>query len=387
MNLVAKYKKSSSKKSVIFLLISVILIVIFANLLPKIQVYMKRSEAAALISFPNDHKSHPNYNAEWWYLNLLVRTERTDRKIDSYIKNLGYVLSFSRIANRNGLLNSRFDKSAKSFSEETDTGGTLTVSLIDSKYLFVYYNNGSNYATLEEKPPGTDGKKWYNLTGKTDQIGSFSLVLKERTLSNSPLLWGGSTGNCQGKISVFSENDTFYYSIPDLDITGTITDIDGLRRNVKNGKAWIDHQWFNSSPPADWKGHYWTSFHFTHINDLYNSTTPDQAVGFVTQIYTSGSKYTYWVKRDSDGTNQCGEDANITINSYGSTNYPSSWKVELKKSGVSFLEATGNSFSDNQILRTPIGPLMEASSYYSGKRNGDNFTGLGFFETHLTKPQ
>ena len=348
---------------------------------------MKRSEAAALISFPNDHKSHPNYNAEWWYLNLLVRTERTDRKIDSYIKNLGYVLSFSRIANRNGLLNSRFDKSAKSFSEETDTGGTLTVSLIDSKYLFVYYNNGSNYATLEEKPPGTDGKKWYNLTGKTDQIGSFSLVLKERTLSNSPLLWGGSTGNCQGKISVFSENDTFYYSIPDLDITGTITDIDGLRRNVKNGKAWIDHQWFNSSPPADWKGHYWTSFHFTHINDLYNSTTPDQAVGFVTQIYTSGSKYTYWVKRDSDGTNQCGEDANITINSYGSTNYPSSWKVELKKSGVSFLEATGNSFSDNQILRTPIGPLMEASSYYSGKRNGDNFTGLGFFETHLTKPQ
>lgn len=383
------YSNSSSKKGAIFFIISAVLIVVLANIIPKIQVYIKTPEAASLLTFPQDHAFHPptKFNAEWWYLNLLVRTERTDRKFDStYIKDLGYVLSFSRIANRNGLLNSRFDQSNKSFSENTDTGGTLTVSLISNKYLFVDYINGSNYATLEEKLPGADGKKWYKLTGKTDKIGGFNLTLKERALSKSPLLWGGNTPNCTGQISVFAPNDTFYYSIPDLDITGTITDVDGVQRNVKIGKAWMDHQWFSSTPPPDWKGHYWTSFHFTESNDLYNSE-PHQAVGFVTQIYGTGPKYTYWVKRNPNGSNECGQQGNISISNYGSTNYPSSWKIELKKSGSTFLEANGNSFSDNQIIKTPIGSLMEASSYYSGKRNGVNFTGLGFFETHLTKPQ
>ena len=384
----ARNNKSSGKKGIIFLLVSAILIVIFANLLPKIQVYINRPEAAALVSFPKDYSSHPTYNAEWWYLNLSLRTERTDRKFDpAYIKDLGYLLSFSRIANTNGLLNSRFDRKTKEFSEKTDVGGTLTVSLINSKYLFVDYINGLNHATLEEKPPGADGKKLYKLVGKTDQIGNFSLKLKERTLSSSPLLWGGTNGNCTGQISVFTPNDTFYYSIPDLDITGTIIDVDGVSRNVKNGKAWIDHQWFNSAPPSNWKGHYWTSFHFTESNNLYNSE-PHHAVGFVTQIYNTGPKYTYWVKRNANGTNQCGAEGSITINNYGSTAFPSSWSIGLNKSGSTFLNANGATFSDNQIIDPPIGPnFIESASYYSGNVSGKPFTGLGFFETHLTKPQ
>lgn len=385
----AKYRKSSSRKGVLFFIISAILVVVLANILPKIQVYIKTPEAASLLTFPNDHKSHPNFNAEWWYLNVLAKTVKTDGTSE---KDLGYVLSFSRIAGNRGLLSSRYDDSTKSFNQRTDAGGDLQVYLNNQKYLFVQYINGQNYATLQEKPPGSDRKRVYQLTGKTAEMGSFDLILKERKVVssgyNTPLLWGGTDGNCRGKISVFAPNDTFYYSIPNLDITGTITDIDGVVRDIKIGKAWIDHQWFNSSPPSDWKGHYWTNFHFTHATNLYNTTAPHQAVGFVTQIYQSGPKYTYWVKRDADGTNQCGEAGKITINGYGSTNYPSSWKVELKKSGSVFLEAGGLSLSDNQIIKLPFGPaFVESASYYSGKRDGESFTGLGFFETHLTKPQ
>lgn len=380
----AKYNSSFNKKSLIFLLLTGIFVFFAANLLPKVQVYIKRPEANALITFPGDHKSHPNYNAEWWYLNLMARTEKTD---GTDLKDLGYLLSFSRIANNYGLLNSRFDRSTKTFSENTNTGGALTVSLIDNKYLFVNYTNGLNYATLEEKSPKADGKKRYQLTGKTDQIGSFNLKLKERALSSSPMLWGGTTGNCIGKISVFAPNDTFYYSIPDLDISGTITDVDGVQRNVKIGKAWIDHQWFNSRPPADWRGHYWTGFHFTESSDLY-SPGPHHGIGFVTQIYQSGPKYTYWVKRNANGTNQCGTEGNITINNYGSTNYPSSWKIKLQKSGNQFLTMTGSPFSANQIFKPPLLPaFFEPISFYSGTLNGNPITGLGFFETHLTKPQ
>lgn len=375
----------SSKIGITILLLGLLVTLFLVNYLPKINLALRNPEAAALVSFPKDHKSHPNFKAEWWYLSLLTKTVKPDGTDE---KDTAQVISFSRILNNSALLTSSYDNSNQSFREKTNRNGELQAYLTNNKYLFVQYIDSVSNATLQEKPPGKDRKRLYKLSGKSDEIGSFDLTLKERTVIasgyNKPLLWGGNNGDCKGKISVFAPNDTFYYSIPNLDITGTITDQEGITRSVKIGKAWIDHQWFNSTPPSNWKGHYWTNFHFTHSNNLYN-TSPHQAVGFVTQIYEDGPKYTYWVKRDPDGTNQCGENAEVSINNYGQTNYPNSWKIKLKKAGNTFLEATGNAFSDNQIVTPPIGPqFVETASYYSGKINGKNFTGLGFFETHIT---
>ncbi len=389
----AKYKKPSSNKKIIFLLASTVIVIIFANLIPKIQVYIKKPEAAALINFPLDHASHPNFKTEWWYLNLMTKTVDTAGGDE---KDTAYLISLSRILNNNGLLTSSYDQTNKVFKQKTNTDGSLTVYLTDNKYLFAQYIDNVSNTTLQEKPPGTDRKRVYILTGKSPEIGNFNLKLKERTVKksgyNTPLLWGGTTGNCVGKISVFGDNDTFYYSIPDLDITGTIIDTNGITRNVKIGKAWIDHQWFNSKPPSNWMGHYWNSFHFTESTNLYD-TTPHHGIGFVTQMYSEGAnitpKYTYWVKRNADGTNQCGSEGSITINNYGSTNYPSSWTIKLKKSGTQFMKITGSPFSENQIFIPPFNlpQFFEPASYYSGKWNGKPVTGLGFFETHLTKPQ
>lgn len=335
----------------------------------------------AVLDFPADHGSHPSFNAEWWYLNLLARTVKTDGTDQ---KDLAYVLSFSRILRTNNLLSSRYDNSSRSFREGTEQNGSLVVQLMDGSRLFVQFNKGLVLATLEELTAGPDRKKVYRLTGRTVDMGSFDLILKERTVVssgfNTPLLWGGTTGNCQGKISVFSQDDTFYYSVPDLDITGSITDVDGIRRNVTIGKAWLDHQWFNSGPPSGWRGHYWTNFHFTNSSDLYDSGS-HQAFGFVTQIYTSGPRYTYWVKRNADGSNECGTDGAMVINDYGSTNYPNSWTVNNGS-----LSANGHSFSDNQVFQPPAGPrFVETASYLSGDLGGTPFTGLGFFETHLAR--
>lgn len=368
--------------SFVFTLSGVVFVLALSIIIPRVNLSGKKADAASVISFPQDHSQHPNFAAEWWYLNLLVKAERIDKK---NTKDLAYVLSFSRIAGNKSLLSSRYDQSAKSFNENTNIGGNLTVFLKDGKYLKVQYLNGQTSETLEELPPGADRKRLYKLIGKTPETGSFDLTLKERTVVssgfNTPLLWGGTTGNCLGKISVFGSNDTFYYSVPDLDITGTIVDINGVKRNVKIGKAWIDHQWFNGSPPSDWIGHYWASLHYTYSNDLYNPG-PHRAVGFVTQIYKNGPKYTYWVKRNADGTNECGVGGNITINNYGSTNYPSSWKIEINNNF-----ASGTPLSSNQIFKPSYGPqFFEPSSFYTGNFEGKTFTGLGFFETHIKKP-
>lgn len=384
-------KGGKRKKIEILTVLLVLLGVFFALalgiLLPRVNLGSTKSQASSVLGFPKDHNSHPDFNAEWWYSNLLVRTTKTD---GTDRKDLAYVLSFSRIIGSGYLLNSRYDNNTKSFKENTIGAGSLMVKLVDSSKLFVQFSkNGVVLSTLEELPTGLDRKRAYRLKGKTANMGSFDLVLKERTVVksgfNTPLLWGGTTGNCQGKISVFAPGDTYYYSIPDLDISGSIIDIDGTRRNVVIGKAWIDHQWFSSIPPVEWLGHYWTNFHFTNSSDLYNPG-PHQAFAFVTQIYKSGPKYTYWVKRNSDGTNECGTSGTITVGSYGSTNYPSSWTVNNGS-----LKVNGSTFSDNQIFqRSGGGKFTESYSRYSGSLSGKvfttAFTGLGFFETSLTRP-
>lgn len=394
MNLVAKYRKSSSKKGVFILLVGLFSTLVLANFIPKINLSLKKPQANALLSFPQDHSIHPDFNAEWWYLSLMTKTTNNSGEDE---KDTGHLISFSSIRPSkesekiNGLLSSTYDNSSKEFKENTDIGGDLQVYLKNQKFLFVNYTNPNSYATLEEKKPRADGKKVYKLSGKTPEIGTFNLKLKERTKSNIPLLWGGNTPNCTGKISVFEPNDTFYYSIPDLDITGTITNPNGEQRNVKIGKAWMDHQWFNNAPPEDWKGHYWTGLHFTESSNLYDSG-PHHAIGFVTQFYNDEKlgeipKYTYWVKRNANGSNQCGTEGSISINNYGETNYPSSWAIDLKKSGKRFLQLTGSPFSDNQIFDPPadLPDFFESASFYSGTLNGKPITGLGFFETHITR--
>lgn len=377
-------KHISSKIGIVILILGLLVTLFLVNYLPKINLALKSPEAAALVSFPKDHKSHPNFKAEWWYLSLLTKTVKPDGSDE---KDTAQIISFSRILNNNGLLTSNYDHSNQSFREKTNKGGDLQVYLTDGKYLFAQYSDAVSNATLQEKKPGKDKKRIYKLTGKTPEIGTFDLTLKERTKSNLPLLWGGNTPNCTGKISVFEDNDTFYYSIPDLDITGFITNENGEQRNVKIGKAWIDHQWFNSSWPEDWKGHYWSGLHFTETSNLYDPG-PHHAIGFVTQIYDTGPKNTYWVKRNANGSNQCGTEGNIAINNYGDTNYPSSWTIDLKKSSNSFLQFNGSPFSDNQVFTPPYLPkFFEPASYITGTLNGKPITGLGFFETHLTKPQ
>lgn len=378
-------KKSSLRKrfELTFIVAGSLSLLVLSILLPRVNLSLQKSQAYSPLRFPIDHGAHPSFQAEWWYINLLARTVKTDGTDQ---RDVAYVLSFSRILGAYNLLSSRYDNTSKSFKENTDQRGSLVVQLKDGNRLFVQYNNGLVGATLEELATGSDRKRVYRLTGRTVTMGSFDLTLKERTVVrsgfNTPLLWGGTTGNCQGKISVFSPNDTFYYSIPDLDSTGTVTDVNGVKRNVSVGKAWIDHQWFNSSPPSDWKGHYWTNFHFTYSGDLYNPG-PHQAFGFVTQIYNNGPRYTYWVKRNANGTNECGTSGSIVIKSYGSTSYPNSWNVSYNNG---YLAANGYSFSDNQIYQPPTGPrFIEAASFYSGNMSGKPFTGLGFFETHLMR--
>ncbi|KKT58833.1 MAG: hypothetical protein UX91_C0001G0057 [Candidatus Amesbacteria bacterium GW2011_GWB1_47_19] len=324
------------------------------------------------VVFPKDHAAHPGYSNEWWYLNLLVRTVEIN---GSNQKDLGYLISFSRIFGTNGLLSSRFDNTTKSFAQATAGGGKLSVNLINN-LLQVNYS-GSVYMVLKEQTPLANGAKQFTLTGTTPQMGTLNLVLKERTVKsggNTPLLWG-----CTGRISVFNPLDTLYYSMPDLDITGTITDVNKVTRKVVAGKAWFDHQWFSSLPASDWKGHYWSSFHYTTGSSVYDSGA-HAAAAFVTQIFTSGPRYNYWVKRNFNGSSFCGGGGEVAINSYSPGGYPTNWLFKFDQLGLG--NPQGIAFSSNQVYTVGPKSFFEPSAYFSGITNA-GYTGLGFLETGI----
>lgn len=336
-----------------------------------------RSQAASIpnkISFPKDHAFHSNFKREWWYINLLVRSST-----DKDTKDTGYIISFSKIGEIFGLLTSKYDDSTKKFSQKTNFPGKVSATIKNGLLNVSYTQTNGPSLTLKELPPLKRGAKQFSLKGSTPQIGTIDLLLTEKTVSskgyNSPLLWG-----CNGNISVFSPKDTFYYSIPDLDITGSIKDTDETIRKVVVGKAWMDHQWFNSSPSPDWKGHYWSSLYLTKKTDFEG---PHIAIGAVSQIYSNGPKYSYWVKRNTDGSNDCGSDLNFEIISRYSNKYPSKIKLNINNvySGEIYPFSSSQIFNVKEFNQS----FFEPMSFTTGTNGKNNYTGLGFFETGLKK--
>jgi len=338
------------------------------------------------ISFPKDHLFHSNFKREWWYINLLIRTD------DKEIRDTGYVISLGMADNTYALLTSKYDDYSKKFSENTYSPGKISSTLGKSNLFTISYSqdNGPTF-TLKELTPLPNGAKRYSLKGNSPQTGTLNLTLTEKTVSskgyNTPLLWG-----CDGNISVFKPNDTYYYSIPDLDITGTVKDSNGSIKKVKVGKAWMDHQWFNSSPNEDpdstkeeWQGHYWTDHYLTQRNDF---SGPHTAIGAVTQIYNGKPKYSYWVKRNTNGTNECGTNVEFNIEKIDKkSGYPNLVTIDITNSKKQLIYSGKLlPFNHNQIFKSLGQEFFEPMSYImSGTLGKQKVTGLGFFETGIKK--
>jgi len=305
--------------------------------------------------FPTDHQAHPDF-AEWWYFNIINQVADSS----GTSRELSHLISFSRIGNQSGLLTSTYNSNTKEFEENTYQG-TLTVSTAGNLKIAFQGSDNTVHAVFK-RISATD----FTLEGETPEMGTFTFQMKSSNFDN-PIKWGGT-----GIINVFKENDTTYYSVPDLETTGTIDLAPEEQYVVSTGKTWMDHQYFSQKGSSDWLGHYWLSFH-TSEGDHY---------GFVTQEFTSGFKNTYWVKY-SKKINQhlSGTDGSITATADNEDQYPKSLKLNIPSL---HLELIISPTSMNQVYTPPIQTeFFEPSALFSGTISGKNFTGQGFFETHL----
>jgi len=312
----------------------------------------------SLLKFPRDHAQHPSFAAEWWYINMnlpLSNAYQGSRSMDS-------VMSLSRISGKNHFLISSYMRETGKFSEKTHLGKTKQVNVP----LGVGFEFTSSGASGSIKPISSRGGTYtFELKGRSPQIQEFDLRLIVPKFDD-PLLWG-----CTGRISVFSPNDTYYYSVPLIRVTGTV-EIDNIPYQVSNGVAWMDHQWFSSSPSGGWNGHYWLS--------ASNGST--NALGVVAQIFSGTPKNTYWVMR-KNGNNYCGTGIFPKVVSKWPNGYPKQVNFYTKtKEGV-----TATTRSRNQIFSSHGSPAFYESSIVglTGTLNGLGVGNMkyGFLETHL----
>lgn len=348
--------------------------------------------ASSSVQFPSDHNYHPNFNREWWYLNLDLITEE-DSGSGKVYKKRGQVYSFSIIKQGDylfqSLLTGSFEANGRKF-DSINTMGDVNASLNNGKLKVEFINPGKNSLTLTELDNSKNLSK-FRLTGLAPKIGNVDLLFEQNSNYKSPTLWGESDGKCNGNITVFSKSDTFYYSIPGYVVSGKITNGD-KELKVYGGMGWLDHQWFNSKDISSFRGHYWTSANIPqtdniNLNKYSNDTLKKTKIlgyGAVKKFGPNNTSATYTIRRDKDGNNYCGISGNVSLN----VSFP-------KPNGFPFLTTT--KIDSDQLLHYAVSGIEQynlgigttfvefLSNVTLRESSGNTYKGSGYIETSIRR--
>lgn len=204
-------------------------------------------ERGTALQFPRDHGAHPAFRTEWWYLTAVVKTAAG--------RDFGLQVTFfrSRVA---GLPTgpSRFATDQIIFAH------CALTDIANKKHWFEEKAARPVFDLAGASTADTD--VWIDHWRLTRKADGYQADLKAREFSvafhaepTRPVLLQGDAGFSQkGRLP---EQASYYYSQPQLALTGNITGPQ-IRERIA-GRAWLDHEWSSEilSPDAqgwDWIG-------------------------------------------------------------------------------------------------------------------------------------
>ena len=218
-----------------------------------------RADAPRAFVFPADHGPHREYRNEWWY--FTGNLDAADGR------RLGYQATFFRI----GL---DADPPARDSKWATSEAWMAHLALSDGATgthrgveRFARGAAGLAGATVEPLRvwledwtlSSADGGATWKLDAAADD---FRLDLTLR--ADRPVVLQGDGGLSQK--STEPGNASYYYSVPRLVTTGTVT-IDGKAHAV-TGQSWLDREWSTSALGADQAGWDWFALQLADGRDL-----------------------------------------------------------------------------------------------------------------------
>jgi predicted secreted hydrolase len=225
----------------------------FAVLAQAAEGYMQ-AEKGAVLSFPQDHGSHPDYRIEWWYLtaNLqdtegrpygaqwtlfrtAVRPHDQKAPVNAWQSGQVFMAHFA-LTWPDG--HEAFQRYARSGPADESRSG------VTSSPFSAWLDDWSLLSTTSQ---------WLPLEARARQD---RYALKLALDSSKPLVLQGENGFSQKHPQ---GGGSFYYSHPFLQASGELS-IDGERIPV-SGQAWLDHEWSSQFLQADQAGWDWFALH------------------------------------------------------------------------------------------------------------------------------
>ena len=311
--------------------------------------------STALINLPADEGAHPA-SIEWWYFNGHL----TDGLAREY--------SFHFVTFQIGI-----NQTGGNFSP---AGQLLQLSWGDhTKQVFV---TGEKVSL--ETPAATPGSFDIDLAGwkmagdGTDYVLAFDTggyAVSLNALSLKPAVFHQKTGF----VNLGPAGDTFYYTRPRLELSGTLT-IDGVSRPV-GGSGWMDHQWGRFiSRQVGWD---WMSLQMDDGSELMAVLVWDPEGR---QPFTS-----YGTFIAADGTVRHLLEGEIILTPTGSWTspstsivYPMGWELRVEPLALEL--ALTPAQQNAEYPKSRYGPpgYWEGAVSLAGALDGSPVTGKGFME-------
>jgi predicted secreted hydrolase len=198
------------------------------------------------IAFPHDFGAHPDFRTEWWYATGWLDTPDG--------KSIGFQITFFRSATEHDRDNpSRFAPKQLIIAHAALSDPTVGKLLHDQKsaregFALAYAKEGNTDVKLDDWRLVRDDDGRYQVSVPARE---FTLALT-LTPSQPPMLQGENGFSRKGPKP---EQASYYYSEPQLQVTGTISR-DGKPITVA-GSAWLDHEWSTSVLDPDAAGWDW----------------------------------------------------------------------------------------------------------------------------------
>jgi predicted secreted hydrolase len=207
-------------------------------------------DAKVALAFPRDHGSHPRFRTEWWYVTGWVR--------DGSGSEIGVQVTFFRSRpGVNEASTSRFAPAQLLFAH---------AALADPQYGRLRHDQratrtGFGLAAASETTTELALDDWsLRLVGDRYQakVVARDFALNLAFAARSPILLQGTRG--VSRKGPRAEQASYYYSRPQLEVTGTIKV--GARTRDVRGIAWLDHEWSSTYLAPEALGWDWTGINF-----------------------------------------------------------------------------------------------------------------------------
>ena len=313
---------------------------------------------------PYDHKSHPEYQLEWWYLTFVLQGDNGN----------DYGLQYTLVRCL------RDDIALNEWSNNQQWMGHASLHTIDNHYFeerFAQGGVGNAFVKAAPFEAVIDNWSWTstssslfpsNVSVTIQQDVNVALALTQ----TGPFIKHGNNG--YSKKTQDASLRSYYYSQPHIDVTGNI-EIKGQSVAV-SGKGWFDHEWTSHLANNSALGWDWFSLHLDDGSKLMAFQMHATSGGTLNEHHAPSDTFTTGTYISPTGQSQTltQDDIQLSVLAAERINeksVPTRWALSIPAKQI---DITISPFKPNQWNES-IFP------YYEGRVNvTGSHAGAGFLE-------